>query len=130
MAYLSFACRLLVGFLFLISGIAKLKMGSQEFARLILGYRLTNTTVSQVIGRVLPWIEIGLAIALATGIAHPIPSWAAATLLIVFSIAMVPSLLSKRKAECGCFGSKDYISWHLVIRNLLLTAITIIGIKI
>lgn len=116
--------RILVGGIMLVAGAAKLKAGSQQFSRAILGYGLVSPVIATLLGRALPRVEIATGICLMIGLFNTIASLVAFALLSLFSAALMLSLYRGRAHDCGCFGlaKTKQVQWWMVYRNLALMA--------
>jgi len=115
--------RLLVGLILCIAGVAKIRRGQSRFLKAILGYDLVPRGAAIVLSRWLPWIEVLTGILLLVGFLSRLAVVIAFGLLLLFSTAIVISLLNRRDNDCGCLGSLTPVQWRLVYRNLLLMGI-------
>lgn len=68
-------------------------------------FQLPPTSVARIVGTLLPWIELLLALSLIVGVAARAGAGVAIALLLLFSIAQATVLVQGRRVECGCFGS-------------------------
>jgi Methylamine utilisation protein MauE len=127
---LGFAAAIGLGGLFLWSGIAKLYRGNVVGA--IEDYRLLPDFAVRPFASLLPWLELGIGIALLTGFIPALALWLATVLLGLFAIAMAINLLRGRRTACGCQGRADeMVAWPLVARNAFLATLaasTAVGI--
>lgn len=86
---------------------------------------------SQVVARVLPVLEGGLAILLVAVREPAWPAWLAIALLTVFTGAVIVNLLGDAPAPCPCFGPPGAgarpVSAATVARNGYLVALAVIG---
>ena len=119
--------RIVLGLSFFVAGIAKVR-DRAGLRNIIISYHLLPDAGAYFLASVLPWIEIGVALSLWSGVLLTTGLAGATMLLIVFSIAIAVNLLRGRKdISCGCFGKpSQLISWKLVGRNLTLGAISTI----
>ena len=102
------------------AGVAK-TLHAERWRQDIRAYRLARP-VRALAFFVLPWIEIGLALAAVGGRAD-IAAWVALALVASFSVAIARARLLQgtNKLSCGCFGgtaARDYRL--LLLRNLAL----------
>ena len=99
----------------------------RRFQQTLLSYQLLPAPLAAVLGWLLPCLELLIAVALLIPAGRDIPALAAAALLLVYGLAMGVNLLRGRHdLECGCSpGSDQFISWGLVLRNVLLGAATL-----
>ncbi len=110
----------------ILAGLAKIKSGRKGFFRDILGYAILPDSIAWLVATLLPIVEIILGVMLFVGLLAPVVSLFAALLLLVFSAAILYSLLRGRDIDCGCFGTlrkKERVQWNLVYRNYFLIAL-------
>jgi putative oxidoreductase len=114
--------RLLLGALFLWSGIAKLAHPAAFFSAL-LDYELPlPDALLRLVAIVLPWLEA------LCGLALVLNRWAetvrplVAALCAVFALALGEALLRGLKIDCGCFGPSVDSWWDRPFFALLRTA--------
>lgn len=119
--------RLLVGGVFIASGVIKLKLPSSSFLASVLGYDLVPIEWAAVLARSLPWIEVGVGSMLLLGVREQEATLAGFAMLMAFTIAIEISLLRGKKQDCGCFGSRSVVQWRLAYRNLLLMALLVLA---
>lgn len=110
--------RTLVGGVFLLAGLAKLKARPSQFLNAILGYDLLPKPMAIVLARGLPWLEVIAGGALVVGLWSRFTALLATGLLLVFSSAVAISLLRGKDQACGCFHSLTPVQWQLVYRNV------------
>jgi hypothetical protein len=117
--------RLLVGFVFVLAGVAKLR-DRLGFLRAVDRYHLLPRSLVGPFAAALPWAEVATGSALAAGVATPLSAGAITALLIGFALAMTVNLVRGRDIDCGCAGATGgtTISWWLVARNSALAVIT------
>ena len=115
-----FLARLLVGGVLLLAGLAKLKSPASQFLKAILGYDMLPQWSAMVVARVLPWLEVVTGGLLVIGLWSRVAATFGAGLLLVFSSAIVISLLRGKDQDCGCFRSVTPVQWWLIYRNLTL----------
>lgn len=89
-------------------------------------YRVLPERAARAFGFMLPWLELGLALALILGIALRITGAVAMLLLLCFIVAVTINLRRGRRIACNCHGIADTstIGWGTVVRNLLLLLLT------
>lgn len=123
--------RCCLGLFLLPSALGKLR-NRRNFLEGLLNYQILPKRVARVFGFVLPWIELGLALALLLGIALPITGVITILLLISFIIAITINLHRGREIKCNCYGfaSTSTISGGTIVRNflLLIFATTVAGL--
>jgi uncharacterized membrane protein YphA (DoxX/SURF4 family) len=107
------------------AGAAKLiPQRRSEFAAAVDDYGVLPSLMVRPVTRLLPWIEITLALLLAAGVLLPLAAAAAALILGVFAFAVGGNLLRGRQFDCGC-GTGAHISWTLVGRDALLCSLAV-----
>lgn len=118
---LAVAIRFLLGGIFLVGGVAKLRRG-EDFVAAVRAYRLLPQVLMRPVGRALPVVEAGLGVLLLLGVLVDLAAWSAAGLLTILAGAIGLNLLRGRRIDCGCIGIAEHakISWSLVVRNLVL----------
>ncbi len=98
------------------------------FRTTLAAYAILPNNVNAIVARLLPWLEICIALALLHPQSRFYAAFAAALLLGVYGAAIGVALMGGRAiADCGCsFGDdRQAIQWALVWRNLLLALIAL-----
>ncbi|CAH0164429.1 MauE/DoxX family redox-associated membrane protein [Microbacterium sp. Bi128] len=118
---------IIVGASFLVSGILKLRETDSTRATLS-ALRLPSFLQRGWIARSYPVAEIVLGAAL---LAVPAPLWwavavAALVLMSVLTLLVVRVVRSGEDVACNCFGSTQRISGRTVLRNVVLTVLTVL----
>ncbi len=82
-----------------------------------------------LVAMVLPWIELMAALSLLLGIRPRAGSVVTATLLCVFTVAIVAALVRGLNVECGCFGtaSGSRVGVAKILQNLAILAVAVLG---
>lgn len=117
------AVRTAIGLVFLVAAIGKFRHWA-VFEGVVANYRLLPEALVPMVAKLLPPVEVLLALALLSGSFSPWPEAVAATLLLLFALAMGVNLRRGRsQIDCGCFQSalKQSLSWWLVARNGVMT---------
>ena len=121
------ALRTFLAILFASAALSKLT-GQQEFYGVVRNFRLLPDMASRVVAMVLPVVELAVAAGLlVTSLAVPAAITGAA-LLAVFGLAIAVNVLRGRTwIDCGCMrnGMKQRVSWVMVGRNAVLTAMAL-----
>lgn len=117
-------CRLLIGLIFIYAGYPKL-LHPGEFARLVYGYRILHPELVNLIGIILPWVEVAAGAFLIIGILPQSSAAVVAGLLALFTGAGFLALVRGLDISCGCFfplmaGHK--LTWGLLARDAVLLA--------
>mgnify|MGYP000358806103 CR=1 FL=1 len=118
----SFTLRLILGLVFVYAGYAKLRQPWYVFAGMIDNYGVVPPSVSEVIARTLPSLEILLGLALLTGVCRKISSAAAVIILLPFFALMVWAYARGMKIDCGCFGPGQTLGPRTILRDAALVA--------
>lgn len=115
------AMRLCLAAVFAYAAIGKI-MNLPEFTRGVVDYALLPPRLSAAIARFVPWLELGVAVALIAGVATPMATALAAVMLAVFIGAVTVNLHRGRLIPCHCHGlaGTETIGWGTVARNGLL----------
>ncbi len=123
MAPLTLACRLVLAGVFAYSGSAKL-VARAAFRQSLVAFRLPRWLTT-----VVPVVELAIAVVLIVGLRRAWPAATAAVLVVVFTLAIVRSLLAGVRAPCLCFGARpsDEVSAWTIVRNGWLLALAIVG---
>ncbi|MGB8345310.1 MAG: MauE/DoxX family redox-associated membrane protein [Ktedonobacteraceae bacterium] len=115
-----FAARLFLGSTFLIAGLGK-RTSSTSFVEEIMEYQLLSNGQAQIAAHVLPFVESMAGILCIVGIGFPVTSSLLVFLLLIFTTAVIISLVRGRHFSCHCFGrSSATIGPATIIRNTLL----------
>ena len=121
----TFALRLVLGLVFLYAGYVKLRQPWYVFAGMIDNYGVVSPSVSEVIARVLPPLEVVLGVALLAGLYRKTSSAAAIVLLFPFFALMVWAYAKGMKIDCGCFGPGQILGPRTILRDGVLVAASI-----
>jgi uncharacterized membrane protein YphA (DoxX/SURF4 family) len=118
---IALVARLCVGLFFLQSALGKIRH-LRDFVQGTVEYRVLPERAAQAFGFMLPWLELGLTLALILGIALRITGAVVMLLLSCFIVAVTINLRRGREIKCNCYGIADTstIGWGTVMRNLLL----------
>lgn len=116
--------RFLLALVFGGAAISKLQ-NAEEFHGVVRNFRLLPRAVDGPVAFALPWIELGIAASLVTGLGLTYAGLAAGALLLVFAAAIAINIVRGRtEIDCGCFrhGLRQRLSWSLIVRNVTLCA--------
>ena len=119
------ALRLALGLVFLYAGYAKLRQPWYVFAGMIDNYGVVQPSVSEIIARVLPPLEVVLGVALVAGLYRRVSSTAAIIFLFPFFALMVWAYAKGMKIDCGCFGPGQMLGPKTLLRDGVLLAVSI-----
>lgn len=103
------------------------KVGDPEsFLSSILTYEFLPYSMAVAVALYIPWLEIVLAISLATGVWRRGAVWLSSLLLLVFIALVVQGRIRGLAVDCGCFGNRlledDFAYAKKIGENLLLLA--------
>ena len=122
---ISLAITTLVSLVFLTAAYGKLRHFT-AFEGVVANYRVLPESWAMPTAYLLPPVEALVGVMLLIGWGSPWPELISGALLLIFALAMAVNLLRGRAhIDCGCFQSalKQTLSWRLVGRNLVLTAL-------
>lgn len=96
---------------------------NRRFEAHLAAYQLVPESLLRISARSLPWLEMSLVFMLLIPYTRPLAAYLAATLLVVYALAMAVNL-SRGRAEidCGCGDTPQPLSYWLIIRNAVLAA--------
>ncbi|WP_294928975.1 MauE/DoxX family redox-associated membrane protein [uncultured Paracoccus sp.] len=124
---LTWGLRAFLALLFATAAISKLG-GLEEFHGVVRNFRLLPEGLARPVAMVLPVVELAVAAGLLVTLLAVPAAIAAAGLLAAFGLAIAINVIRGRTwIDCGCFrnGMKQRISWLVVGRNALLTALAL-----
>ena len=130
--WVAVAARLVVGGLFVFSGMSKAVLPHGEVMALVEQYQVVPHFLISPIAAGLPWVELASGTALCIGLLTTQAAWLVVAQLIAFSGLMVVVLAAGIPIEdCGCFGNLGIQETPLqvLIRDLVLLGIlvTVLG---
>ena len=121
MEYLGLAGRLVVGLVFLLAAVPKLR-DPAAFRSSVAAYQILPERLVTPAARLLPPLEVAMGIALLTGVLIIPVSVVAALVLVSFAAAIWYAVERGSKIGCGCgFRRLQTVSRALVARNAGLT---------
>ena len=128
---LSFIFRIIVGGIFLISGLAKIS-DPIRFILTLREFRLFPEIIIPFTAIYLPWLEFILGLLVLSGLLYRTSSLMLACLNFVFMLAILSVIVRGIDVDCGCFGLladmlkiPDMADMKAVIRNLLFIGMSI-----
>ena len=122
-SWVAVAARLVVGGLFVFSGMSKVMLPHGEVMALVEQYQVVPRFLISPIAAGLPWIELASGTALCIGFLTTPAAWLVVAQLISFSVLMVVVLVARIPIDdCGCFGNLGIQETPLqvLIRDLVL----------
>lgn len=81
-----------------------------EAGRTVALYRIVPADSAQLVGGVLPFVEVALALLLAAGLATRVAAAGAAVLLVAYAAAIASVWARGMSIDCGCFGGGGTLS--------------------
>jgi uncharacterized membrane protein YphA (DoxX/SURF4 family) len=128
-ASLQIVLRTAVALLFAEAAVGKLS-DRAGFEGVVANYQVLPSMLAAPVARLLPPVELLIAMSLLTGVLAPWPAVAAAGLLLVFAAAMGLNLARGRAAiDCGCgrAGLRQPLSWVRVTKNVIVAGLLAIA---
>jgi uncharacterized membrane protein YphA (DoxX/SURF4 family) len=123
--YLALVFRLYLGGLFIYASMYKINYAG-EFVESIASYQLVPYPVVNLMALVMPWLELICGILLIAGIRSKSAVTVIAGLLVMFSVAVLVTLIRDIPIGCGCFSSvEDPMSIASLFRDLAWLAMSI-----
>ncbi len=122
-------CRITVMLVFALSVVGKAQ-DINAFQEAILDFQLLSPSLSKLFSWIFLSAETLVVLLMITNDGLLLLGFTlAALLLITFAFALVLVLQRHRRVVCNCFGrTEQRISWYDVVRNILLTACSLLGI--
>lgn len=101
--WFALVARLILGGVLLAAGLLKFRhLDKSQMA--VRAYELLPIFVANILGIVLPFVEIGIGILLILGAAIRISAISGALLMIIFIIGIAQAWARGLSIDCGCFG--------------------------
>jgi putative oxidoreductase len=123
--YVALVLRLYVGALFIYASMYKINY-TGEFAETIASYQIVPYWTVNILGVVLPWVELICGILLVAGIRARSATVVIGFLMILFGLAIMINLMKDSPISCGCFHTVgEKISWWTLLRDLIWVIMTI-----
>lgn len=124
-----FAARVLLGTIFLLAGLAKMRdqhsltADVEAFTRLPPGF-------ARLVASGLPVLEVVLAVLLLAGLVPVIAFGLTTAVLLAFTAVVMLNVAAGRRVSCACFGSSRNgpVGPSTVVRNLALVAAAALGL--
>lgn len=136
-ATLSFICRIILGGIFSLAGLAKIP-DPASFLLTMRGFRIFPDLLERFFAVYIPWLELILGLCLLTGLLYRAAAFLFALLISGFTLAILSVMARGFEIDCGCFGLlADYLrlpdaaDHKAVIRNLvfLVMALTVMFVR-
>ncbi|MEV0735373.1 MauE/DoxX family redox-associated membrane protein [Streptomyces sp. NPDC050549] len=103
------AARLLLAAVLAYAGLVKIG-DLTEAGRTVALYRIVPDGWAQLVGGVLPFVEVALALLLVAGLATRAAAAGAAVLLVAYAAAIASVWARGMSIDCGCFGGGGTLS--------------------
>jgi len=128
--YLLFLFRVIVGFVFIYTGILKIS-DPAGFSDAINNYDLLPLSFVNFIAITLPWIELVAGLFLLFGISVKESSFIISVMLVVFILAIIISLGRGLNIDCGCFGTNSGTKVGIIklVENIILLTFSFLVTK-
>jgi len=119
--------RLLLGGLLLLAGLSKLA-GRESFRAAVAEYKVLPGAFERPFATVVPWLEVGLGVALLLGLGMTAAAALAVPLFLSFGIAIGVNIARGRAFDCHCFGAvqRDPIGAGALARSLALAVAALV----
>ncbi|MBS1914218.1 MAG: DoxX family membrane protein [Bacteroidetes bacterium] len=122
---LSFAARMLLAIVFIVSGAGKIGSLS-TFAHSIAAYQMLPESLANIAALAFVWTELAIGILLFAGAAIRGSALLSSALLVVFLIAVITAIARGLNIDCGCFpGAPEPVGIRKVLEDLGLLAAAI-----
>jgi uncharacterized membrane protein YphA (DoxX/SURF4 family) len=107
--WLTLVARLLVGGVLVVAGY--LKVGNVAKSKMaVRAYEILPISIANLLGEILPWLEIGAGLLLILGVAVKWSSIFAAALMFIFVAAIAQAWARGLSIDCGCFGGGGQVA--------------------
>jgi uncharacterized membrane protein YphA (DoxX/SURF4 family) len=117
--------RIYIGGIFITASMYKINYPG-EFAETIASYQIVPFWGVHLTALVMPWTELICGVMLVLGLRTRAAAVVVGSMLAVFSVAIIITLVRGIPIGCGCFTSvDDPLSWKTLIRDLLWLAMTV-----
>jgi putative oxidoreductase len=117
--------RVYVGGVFIYAGMYKINY-PVEFAESIAAYQLVPYWALNLTALIMPWTELVAGVLLVLGLRTKSAAAVIGTMLVVFSLAILITMVRGIPIDCGCFTSMDEpMGWQTLLRDLVWLAMTL-----
>lgn len=107
--WLTLLGRLVLGGVLFVAGY--LKVGNSAKSQMaVRAYEVLPISVANLLGEILPWLEIGAGLLLILGVAVKWSSIFAAALMLIFVAAISQAWARGLSIDCGCFGGGGQVA--------------------
>ncbi len=119
--------RLVVGGLFLISGVGKI-IAPEEFAEEIRAYEMLPVVMTNGLAYILPWVELLAGLLLVICVWRKEARLIIAVMLVVFTVAKAYTYAQGKQIDCGCGGSIVFLKYIYNSPQGILTNVVLLGL--
>jgi putative oxidoreductase len=115
--YLSLVLRLYIGYVFIDASASKIHYPA-EFAESLAAYQIIPYWFVNFTALFMPWLELTCGLFLILGLRTKVVTSVIASLLVVFTFAILINLIKGSPISCGCFENVDHpIGWQDIARD-------------
>ncbi len=116
----------ILGGIFLASSVPKLRH-PKGFLLTVLEYRILPSSLSMLYARLVPWLELLIALLLLSGTGVRSAATITVLLLLSFMIAVSINLARGRDLDCNCFGKglRRSVGWGTLLQEGILASAAI-----
>jgi uncharacterized membrane protein YphA (DoxX/SURF4 family) len=122
---LVFLCRLVVGAIFVYTGLTK-AFALSLFEKNIAAFGVLSQEVIPTFAIIICALEILLGITLILGFYTSFSAFGISTLTLIFTVVLINAFISGTAKECGCFGGGEAIDEWSIFRDIVLLAMSLI----
>lgn len=121
---LTVAARVVLGTVFLMAGLAKMRLG-RAFIGDVRQYRILPGPLAAAYALAVPWLEVGSALLLLTGFWMRLGAAVILALLATFVLATALAMARRMNLTCSCFGLlyRERVGVGTVSRDLVLVGL-------
>ncbi|MEV6928530.1 MauE/DoxX family redox-associated membrane protein [Dactylosporangium sp. NPDC051485] len=130
MSYVETACRCVLGIVFAVSALSKVRGRAawSRFTASVAALAPAPRTATRPLAAAVVAAEGAIVLALAAGPVAPVGFAMAIGLLAAFTAAIVRAYRRERRVPCACFGSGRPVGPRHVVRNGILAAVGLAGL--
>ncbi|MGE5259057.1 MAG: MauE/DoxX family redox-associated membrane protein [Hyphomicrobiales bacterium] len=122
---LGLVLRVYVGGVFIYASMYKINYPG-EFAETIAGYQLVPFWAVNLMALVMPWTELISGVLMVLGVRTRSAAAAVGGMLVMFTLAILITLLRGIPIGCGCFTSiEEPLGWGTLLRDLMWLVMTL-----
>ena len=116
--YLSLVLRFYIGYVFIHASASKIHYPA-EFAESLAAYQILPYWSVNFMALFMPWLELTCGLFLILGLRTKVVTSIIASLLVVFTIAILLNVIKGAPISCGCFENVDHpIGWQDIARDI------------